>query len=76
VIKEELLKRIRAGEMIEWGEHQGHLYGTSIESIREVMRSGRLCVIDCSPKALKFLYNSEFMPFVVAVAVRREIPVC
>jgi len=66
--KESLLRKIRQGELIEWGEHDLQLYGTSFDSIREVMRSGRLCVLDCSPKALRHLYTSEFMPFVVAIA--------
>ena len=32
------------------------------------MRSGLLCVLDISPRTLKKLYNSEFMPFIVAIA--------
>ena len=35
--------------------------------MREVVRSGRVCVLDCAPQALSYLYNGEFMPYVVHV---------
>merc|ERR1712203_692392 len=45
------------------------LYGTKLDSVREVIDTGRMCVLDCSPAALKLLHNSnEFMPFVVFLA--------
>ena len=60
---------IRKHEMLEYGEHNGELYGTKLDSVREVVDSGRMCVLDCSPSALKLLHNSnEFMPFVVFLA--------
>lgn len=36
--KEELREKIRNKEMVEWGELQGHIYGTTIASIRNVVR--------------------------------------
>ena len=55
--------------MLEYGEHGGEVYGTKLESVREVVDTGRMCVLDCSPAALKLLHNSnEFMPFVVFLA--------
>jgi guanylate kinase len=65
--KENILKKIRDGKMVEWGELSGVIYGTSADSVRRVVRSGRVCVLDCSENALEFLYNSEFMPFVVVI---------
>ncbi|CAD6196290.1 unnamed protein product [Caenorhabditis auriculariae] len=67
VRKEEIYQKIREGGMIEWGELDDQLYGTSAESVRSEVRSGRLCVLDCAPQALNYLYNGEFMPFVVHV---------
>lgn len=40
---------IRAGKYIEYGEHDGNLYGTKIDTIREVMRSGKMCFLDVNP---------------------------
>ncbi|KAK6040395.1 hypothetical protein COOONC_22100 [Cooperia oncophora] len=62
-----MLQRIREGKMVEWGELDGQLYGTCADSVRSVVRSGRMCVLDCAPQALSHLYNSEFMPFVVHI---------
>ncbi|PIO73584.1 SH3 domain protein [Teladorsagia circumcincta] len=67
VTKEEMLRKIREGGMVEWGELDGQLYGTCADSVRSVVRSGRMCVLDCAPQALSHLYNSEFMPFVVHI---------
>ncbi|XP_037074880.1 MAGUK p55 subfamily member 6-like isoform X2 [Pollicipes pollicipes] len=54
---------------LEYGQFNGHLYGTKLDSIRAVIRSGKMCVLDCSPVSLKTLYNSaEFHPYVVFLA--------
>ncbi|VDM39636.1 unnamed protein product [Toxocara canis] len=66
--KDELLQKIRAGDMIEWGELDNQVYGTSAETVRACVRGGRVCVLDCAPQALNYLYNGEFMPFVVVIA--------
>lgn len=34
---------------LEYGEYKGNLYGTSVESVREVLNSGKICVIDIEP---------------------------
>ena len=34
----------------------------------QVIKSGRMCVVDCSPGAVKWIYTEEFMPYVVYVA--------
>ncbi|XP_065340303.1 protein PALS2 isoform X1 [Cloeon dipterum] len=62
-------REIKEHQFLEYGEHNGHLYGTKLESIRSVIRSGKMCVLDCSPAALKILHNSqEFMPYVIFIA--------
>ncbi|XP_032806987.1 protein PALS2-like isoform X2 [Petromyzon marinus] len=59
---------IRAGRYLESGEYEGNLYGTKIESIHGVVRTGKMCILDVNPQALKVLRTAEFMPFVVFVA--------
>jgi hypothetical protein len=34
---------------LEFGEFDGYNYGTKLESIRQVIQSGRMCILDCSP---------------------------
>ncbi|XP_053676631.1 protein PALS2 isoform X1 [Anopheles nili] len=67
--REEMEQEIRENNFLEFGDHNGNLYGTHLDSIRDVIRQGKMCVLDCSPAALKTLHNSpEFMPFVVFIA--------
>uniref|UniRef100_A0A1B6CDZ8 MAGUK p55 subfamily member 6 n=1 Tax=Clastoptera arizonana TaxID=38151 RepID=A0A1B6CDZ8_9HEMI len=67
--RETMEQEIREHKFLEYGEHNGHLYGTSLETIRDVIHEGKMCVLDCSPTALKMLHNSsEFMPYVIFVA--------
>lgn len=67
--RESMEQDIREHRFLEHGEHGGHLYGTKLDSVREMIRSGKMCVLDCSPAALKILHNStEFMPYVIFIA--------
>ncbi len=34
---------------VEYGEYKGHLYGTSTDAIDEVLKRGRMCIIDVEP---------------------------
>lgn len=67
--RETMDDEIRENQFLEFGEHNGNLYGTHLDSIRDVIKQGKMCVLDCSPSALKMLHNStEFMPFVIFIA--------
>ena len=59
---------IRNNNMLEYGEHNGNIYGTHLDSIRNVIQQGKMCVLDCAPNSLKLLHNSqEFLPYVVFI---------
>lgn len=67
--RDDMEQDIREHKFLEYGEHNNHLYGTSLDSIRDVIKQGKMCVLDCNPTALKILHNSsEFMPYVVFIA--------
>lgn len=66
--REDMDAEISRNNFLEYGDHNGHLYGTHMDSIRDVIKQGRMCVLDCAPSALKMLHNStEFMPYVIFV---------
>lgn len=67
VTRSEMEIDIRAGRYLEHGEYDGNLYGTKIESIHQVVETGRTCILDVNPQALKVLKTSEFMPYVVFI---------
>ncbi|XP_070585163.1 protein PALS2 isoform X4 [Erythrolamprus reginae] len=68
VSRSEMEADIKAGRYLEHGEYEGNLYGTKIDSIIEVVQTGRTCILDVNPQALKVLRTSEFMPYVVFIA--------
>ncbi|CAK9301363.1 unnamed protein product [Gordionus sp. m RMFG-2023] len=59
---------IMAGKFVEHGEFEKSLYGTSLASIRQVIASGKNCVLNLHPQSLKILYESDVMPYVVFIA--------
>jgi guanylate kinase len=58
--RETMEEEIREHKFLEYGEHNGHLYGSKLDSIRDVIRQGKMCVLDCSPAvsipSLNYLY--------------------
>ncbi|XP_073825658.1 MAGUK p55 subfamily member vari isoform X1 [Musca autumnalis] len=68
VDREWMEQEIKENNFLEYGEHNGNLYGTHIQTIKDVISSGRMCVLDCAPNALKVLHNSQdLMPFVIFI---------
>ncbi|KAJ8267316.1 hypothetical protein COCON_G00124880 [Conger conger] len=67
VTRLEMEMDIKSGRYLEHGEYDGNLYGTKIDSIHEVVNTGRTCILDVNPQALKLLKTVEFMPYVVFV---------
>uniref|UniRef100_A0AAY4DFX0 Membrane protein, palmitoylated 3b (MAGUK p55 subfamily member 3) n=1 Tax=Denticeps clupeoides TaxID=299321 RepID=A0AAY4DFX0_9TELE len=61
---------IQSNKFIEHGEYKDNQYGTSLESIRNVLARKKLCVVDVQPEALKILRTPEFKPYVVFVKPR------
>ncbi|KAM3873155.1 MAGUK p55 subfamily member 6a [Diretmus argenteus] len=68
VTRAEMEKDIKDSRYLEHGEYDANLYGTKIDSILEVVETGRTCILDVNPQALKMLKTAEFMPFVVFIA--------
>lgn len=48
---------IKAGRYLEHGEYDGNLYGTKIDSIHEVVNTGRTCILDVNPQVSVFSLN-------------------
>ncbi|GAA6090854.1 MAGUK p55 subfamily member 7 [Tachysurus ichikawai] len=52
---------------IEYGEHGGNYYGTSLDAVRKVLAESKVCLLDVEPNAVKLLYTTEFKPYVTFV---------
>ncbi|KAK3774996.1 hypothetical protein RRG08_036290 [Elysia crispata] len=66
--RESMEHDILDNKYVEHGEFNLNLYGTRVDSCWDVVKSGKMCVLDVSPAALKMLKSQEFMPFIVFVA--------
>ena len=40
---------IMDGKYLEYGEFNGNLYGTRLDTVREIIDSGKMCVLDVNP---------------------------
>ncbi|XP_066520979.1 MAGUK p55 subfamily member 2b isoform X2 [Hoplias malabaricus] len=65
--RSEMEADIKNGRFLEHGEYDSNLYGTKINSIHEVVDSGKICILDVNPQALKVLRTAEFLPYVVFI---------
>uniref|UniRef100_H3B2J3 MAGUK p55 scaffold protein 2 n=1 Tax=Latimeria chalumnae TaxID=7897 RepID=H3B2J3_LATCH len=55
VSRMEMETDVKAGRYLEHGEYEGNLYGTKIDSIYEVVESGKMCILDVNPQVLRNL---------------------
>lgn len=53
---------IKNGRFLEHGEYDGNLYGTKINSIHEVMETGKICILDVNPQ-VKVLTCADSLTF-------------
>ncbi|XP_007240058.3 MAGUK p55 subfamily member 4 isoform X1 [Astyanax mexicanus] len=54
-------------KFIEYGEHKGHLYGTCYDSIKDVLDSGKTCIIDLDPHCIPAARTKILKPYIIFV---------
>ncbi|XP_014847126.1 PREDICTED: MAGUK p55 subfamily member 4 [Poecilia mexicana] len=52
---------------LEFGEYKGNLYGTSIDAVKDVLNSGKICVVDIEPNVVQAVRTHELRAYVVYV---------
>ena len=68
VTHEEMMRDIANNEYLEYGTHENAMYGTKLETIRNIHKQGLIAILDVEPQALKVLRTAEFSPYVVFIA--------
>ncbi|CAJ0575124.1 unnamed protein product, partial [Mesorhabditis spiculigera] len=68
VSNEQMMVDIQNNEYLEYGTHEESMYGTKLETIRNIHKSGKVAILDVEPQALKVLRTAEYSPFVVFIA--------
>ncbi|XP_013994689.2 disks large homolog 1 isoform X2 [Salmo salar] len=67
VSREQMEKDIQDHKFIEAGQYNNHLYGTSVQSVREVAEKGKHCILDVSGNAIKRLQLAQLHPIAVFI---------
>ncbi|VDO92876.1 unnamed protein product [Schistosoma margrebowiei] len=64
---------IKQGKYIEVNRFQDHYYGTSIESVRSILQSGRICILDVGLDAAKYLEEVGLFPITILLKPKSVI---
>ncbi|XP_058412061.1 disks large homolog 1 isoform X7 [Diceros bicornis minor] len=65
--REQMEKDIQEHKFIEAGQYNSHLYGTSVQSVREVAEKGKHCILDVSGNAIKRLQIAQLYPISIFI---------
>uniref|UniRef100_A0A674A9I5 Protein PALS1 n=1 Tax=Salmo trutta TaxID=8032 RepID=A0A674A9I5_SALTR len=57
-----------AGKFIESGEFEKNLYGTSTDSVRQLINTGKICLLCLHTQSLKTLRSSDLKPYIIFIA--------
>ncbi|CAG0903084.1 unnamed protein product, partial [Cyprideis torosa] len=68
---DEMMADIAAGEYLEYGTHEDAMYGTKLETIRQILAEGKVAILDVEPQALKILRVAEYSPYTVFIEAPR-----
>nr|XP_019969280.1 PREDICTED: disks large homolog 4-like [Paralichthys olivaceus] len=66
--REQMERDIQSHRFIEAGQYNNHLYGTSVQSVRQVAEQGKHCILDVSANAVRRLQAAQLHP--VAIFIR------
>ncbi|XP_063772457.1 disks large homolog 1 isoform X16 [Pseudophryne corroboree] len=65
--REQMEKDIQDHKFIEAGQYNNHLYGTSVQSVKEVAERGKHCILDVSGNAIKRLQIAQLYPISIFI---------
>ncbi|XP_037542588.1 MAGUK p55 subfamily member 4-like [Nematolebias whitei] len=52
---------------VEYGDSRGHMYGTSMDAIDEVLKLGQMCIMDVEPPSIHLLRLRNLKPYVIFI---------
>uniref|UniRef100_A0AAV2LCA4 Uncharacterized protein n=1 Tax=Knipowitschia caucasica TaxID=637954 RepID=A0AAV2LCA4_KNICA len=74
VSHDQMMQDISNNDYLEYGSHEDAMYGTRLETIRQIHGQNMIAILDVEPQALKILRTAEFAPFVVFIAAPTITP--
>ncbi|XP_031656607.1 peripheral plasma membrane protein CASK isoform X15 [Oncorhynchus kisutch] len=70
----QMMQDISNNDYLEYGSHEDAMYGTRLETLRQIHEQGLISILDVEPQALKVLRTAEFAPYVVFIAAPTITP--
>ncbi|XP_071977323.1 MAGUK p55 subfamily member 4 isoform X2 [Engystomops pustulosus] len=67
VSKETFESMVYTHSLLEYGEYKGHMYGTSVDTVKEVLDAGKICIIDLEPQGITGARTHELKPYVIFI---------
>ncbi|XP_068101199.1 MAGUK p55 subfamily member 4 isoform X3 [Hyperolius riggenbachi] len=67
VSKEMFESLIYSHSFLEYGDYKGHMYGTSIATVKDVLDSGKMCIVDLEPQGITGARTHELKPYVIFI---------
>jgi len=67
VSKDEFHGMVNAGDFVEHAEVHGNFYGTSQHSVRSVLESGHICLLDVDVQGCKSIRSSDLEPYTIFI---------
>ncbi|XP_039613759.1 MAGUK p55 subfamily member 4 [Polypterus senegalus] len=52
---------------LEFGQYKGNWYGTSVEAVKVVLDSRKICIIDLEPQAIQGMRTHELKPYIIFI---------
>ncbi|KAA8579593.1 hypothetical protein FQN60_006686 [Etheostoma spectabile] len=74
VSHDQMMQDISNNDYLEYGSHEDAMYGTRLETIRQIHAQGMISILDVEPQALKILRTADFAPYVVFIAAPTITP--
>lgn len=53
VTRDQFMQRVAAGDLLEWAEYNGQLYGTSKQVVQQALQAGQLVVLEIDPQGAR-----------------------
>ena len=68
VSEADFLAQVACHSFIEFGQYDRHLYGTSIDDIRQIGQTkGKICILNLNPDALKNFDKTDLYPYIIFI---------
>ncbi|XP_041432354.1 MAGUK p55 subfamily member 4 isoform X3 [Xenopus laevis] len=67
VSKETFESMVYSHGFLEYGEYNGHMYGTSVEAVKAVLDAAKICIVDLEPQCITGARRHELKPYIIFI---------